>query len=273
MASRANVGSDDPTLLYLKNVHKETMQALPKRTNKEAQNDILTKQDFNTASTSMYTEMIGLINDLKSDLKDNDAKDRRIDFLEKKVDFLEKQLLKTCLELEKSQQYQNRDTLKICGIKEPTDLGPNQPEDTDSLVTKFFEKASIPVPKEELSVTHRVPSRNSGRYKALLAKLRSRIVRNTVMRKKKEIRENTLLKEDFPDAFIVEHLTPMRAKVAYQLRQDTTIEKVWTIDGRLKVVLRGAAPTDKPITVDNLSQLTRIPGWSNDDVTKLVFEA
>ena len=82
MASRANVGSDDPTLLYLKNVHKDTMQALPKRTNKEAANDILTKQDFNTTSTSMYKEMIGLLHDLKNDLKNDDAKDRRIEFLE-----------------------------------------------------------------------------------------------------------------------------------------------------------------------------------------------
>ena len=175
----------------------------------------------------------------------------------------------------KSQQYQNLDTLKICGIKEPVHQGSGNPprEDTDSLVTKFFEKADIPVSKKELSVTHRVPTRDSGRSKALLVKLRSRNVRNSIMRKKKDIRENTQLKEDFPDAFIVEHLTPMRAKVAYKLRQDTSIEKVWTIDGRLKVILRGAAPSDKPITVDSLSQLTKIPGWTNDDVTKLVFES
>ena len=275
MASRANVGSNDPTLLYLKGIHKETMQALPKRSKSPAHNDILTKQDYEQATTSMYTEIIGLFNNLKNDLKNDDSKDQRIEFLEKKCDYLEKQLVKTHLELEKSQQYQNRDTLKICGIKEPVHQGSNPPrEDTDALVTKFFEKADIPVPKEELSITHRVPSRDSGRCKALLVKLRSRNVRNSVMRKKKDIRENTLLKEDFPDAFIVEHLTPMRAKVAYRLRQDTTnIEKVWTIDGRIKVILRGASSTDKPITVDSLSQLTKIPGWTNDDVTKLVFEA
>ena len=93
------------------------------------------------------------------------------------------------------------------------------------------------------------------------------------MRKKKEIRENDILKGDYPDAFIVEHLTPLRSKVAYKLRNDENIEKVWSIDGRLKVVLKGVAPTEKPITVDSLAQLTQIPGWTKDDIKKLVFEA
>ena len=125
--------------------------------------------------------------------------------------FLEEQLVKQGLDLEKSQQYQNRDTLKICGIKEPADL---RSEDTDDTVVKFFEKASVPLDKQELSVTHRVPSREAGRSNVLV-KLRSRTVRNSLMRKKKDMRENQQLKADYPDAFIVEHLTPLRSKVAY----------------------------------------------------------
>ena len=93
------------------------------------------------------------------------------------------------------------------------------------------------------------------------------------MRKKKELRDNAILKGDYPDAFIVEHLTPMRAKVAYKLRNDDTVERVWTIDGRLKVILKGTSQPDKPITVDSLEQLIQIPSWSKNDIEKLVFEA
>ena len=70
---------------------------------------------------------------------------------------------------------------------------------------------------------------------------------------KKDFRDNEVLKGDYPDAFIVEHLTPLRAKVAYQLQQDDTIERVWTIDGRIKVVKKGAPTNDKPITIDSLA--------------------
>ena len=123
-------------------------------------------------------------------------------------------------------------------------------------------------------MTHRLPSRDTARSEALLVKLRSRIVRNSLIRMKKDFRNNELLKGEYPDAFIVEHLTPLRAKVAYQLRNDETIERVWTIDGRIKVIKKGAGTNDKPITIDSLAQLTKLgPNWTKEAIKKLVFEA
>ena len=155
---------------------------------------------------------------------------------DEEVLFLRNQVVNLRLDLEKSQQYNNRDSFKICGIKEPTNLRPNETENTNDTVTKFFETASVDLPVQELSMTHRVPTRDTTKSKALLVKLRSRIVRNKLIRMKKDFRENELLKREYPDAFIVEHLTPLRAKVCYQLRQDVTIAKCWTIDGRIKGV-------------------------------------
>ncbi len=123
-------------------------------------------------------------------------------------------------------------------------------------------------------MTHRVPTRNSAKSKGLLVKLRSRIKRNELIRMKKDFRDNKLLKSEYPDAFIVAHLTPLRAKVCYKLRHDETIEKVWTIDGRIKIVKKGSAPTDKPITIDSLAQLTQLGAtWTKKDIEKLVLEA
>ena len=269
---RAFDEASDANMLHFKATLKETISGLPKHRKNEATSDICTRADIELVFISMYMQMVGIVQGVKDEM--TDMKNDHVKQLENrdiKINYLEGQIVKSRLELEKSQQYNNRDMFKICGIKEPT-LGPNEREDTDTTVTKFFEKARINLPKEELSMTHRLPSRDSTRSKALLVKLRTRTLRNSVMRKKKEMRDNELLKGDYPDAFIVEHLTPMRAKVAYKLRNDENIEKCWTIDGRLKVVKRGAAPTDKPITVDSLGQLTLL-GWTKQDITKLVFEA
>ena len=46
------------------------------------------------------------------------------------------------------------------------------------------------------------------------------------------MRESTTFKQSYPDAFMVEHLTPASGKSAYHIRQDTSIAKSWSIDGR-----------------------------------------
>ena len=80
-----------------------------------------------------------------------------------------------------------------------------------------------------------------------------------------------VFKREYLDAFIVEHLTPLRSKVAYMLRNDDSIAKTWTIDGRIKVIKSNALPSDKPITIDSLEQLTRI-GWTTKQIENLIFE-
>ena len=175
------------------------------------------------------------------------------------------------LELEKSQQYQNRDTFKICGVKEPT-LGPNEYEDTTKTVTTFFSKAKVNLPEQELSMTHRVPSRDATKANPLLVKLRSRILRNKLIRMKKDLQKDAAFKSEYPDAFIVEHLTPLRAKVCYKLRQDENIGACWTIDGRIKVHKAGYTDNDKPITIDSLAQLTKLGGtWTKEAIANMVF--
>ena len=245
---------------------EEKFSQLPKKQQKEAAADILTKSDAKTLFLTFSKELIEMVVNLKDEIAEKDK------VRDEEVLFLRNQVVNLRLDLEKSQQYNNRDSFKICGIKEPTNLRPNETENTNDTVTKFFETASVDLPVQELSMTHRVPTRDTTKSKALLVKLRSRIVRNKLIRMKKDFRENELLKREYPDAFIVEHLTPLRAKVCYQLRQDVTIAKCWTIDGRIKVVKKDAQANEKPITIDSLAQLTKL-GWTKKDVEKLIFEA
>ena len=163
--------------------------------------------------------------------------------------------------------------IKLCNVEEPT-LLPGEHENTDDTVITLFGAANVTLSKEEISISHRLPGKESARLNkpaAILLKCDLRNTRNKLIRQKKALRENQDFKRKYPDAFIVEHLTPMRSKVAYMLRNDDTIAKTWTIDGRIKVVKSDALPTDKPITIDSLMQLTKL-GWSMKKIENLIFE-
>ena len=93
------------------------------------------------------------------------------------------------------------------------------------------------------------------------------------MRNKKILRDNESFKEAHPNAFIVEQLTPLRSKIAYMLRQDTTIGTTWTINGRIKFLPLGAdKKTTKPKSIDCLSQLKQVMSWTEEKIEELVFE-
>ena len=252
------------TVAYMEGIMNSTMRDIPKKNKQETAADTMTKSQYEIVNMKIVKELIDIIHSLKSE---SDAK-----YAELKAEnvTLRKLIVSTRLNQEKSMQYENRDTLKICGIKEPR-LPAGEFENTDNTVTKLFEKANIALNNEEINITHRLPGRDGTKPSAMLVKCGLRNVRNRIIRQKKTLKENEAFKTEYPGVFIVEHLTPLRSKVAYMLRQDPTIAKIWSIDGRLKVIKTNASPTDRPITIDSLAQLTRI-GWTEDIIAKLVLE-
>ena len=77
-----------------------------------------------------------LVEMIQNEQKEKDeVKQKEIDSLKTQVSQLKDKLFHTRLDLEKSQQYNNRDSFKICGIKKPT-LERGQHEDTAETVTK-----------------------------------------------------------------------------------------------------------------------------------------
>ena len=199
--------------------------------------------------------------------------DEEIESLKNENTNLKKKLMTKSFDLEKLQQYQNRDVIKICGVKEPTGLGPRDFENTNQTVKDVFSKLnSTIITDQDISVTHRLKSRvqRPGQPRAILFKASRRDFRNKLMRQKKNMRENQDFKAAYPGVFMVEHLTPMRSKVAYKLRHDANIEKCWTIDGKIKVIKHGAATTAYPITIDSLQDLTKLD-WSQEEIEELAF--
>ena len=68
-------------------------------------------------------------------------------------------LINTKCDLEMTQQYGNRDTLKLCNIPEPS-LPARAKENTEDTIVTALGKAGITITKEDISVSHRLPARN-----------------------------------------------------------------------------------------------------------------
>ena len=188
---------------------------------------------------------------------------------------LTKALVTTKLELEKTQQHANRDTFKLCNVKEPQ-LPQGEFENTQDTIIKALATANVPIKKEEISSPFRVPGKPDNARpgptapKNIIIKCALQDVKDKIMRNKKMLRDNEAFQKDFPQAFIVEQLTPLRSKVAYMLRNDPNIEKVWSINGRIKYVVAGAG-NERPKTIDSLAQLKLVPGWNEEKVENLVL--
>ena len=278
----ASVGSDDPNVKHLTGFLKGVINDLgapPKikskkggkhhdePANSDPLNMPLTRSQYIAIQSKMYIEIVALMKGQE------ETSDRKIVQLTDENKRLRKQLVNTHLELERSNQYSNRDTFKICGIKEPQSANGQHRENTNDTVAKVLDKAGIAIKPEEISVSHRIGKGNAGtdKPKPILVKCSLQAVRTRVIRKRKAMRDSEAFKQAYPGAFIVEHLTPLRSKVAYKLRHDRNIAKTWTIDGRIKVIKVEANENDDPITIDSLSQLKLI-GWSDDMIEELVLE-
>ena len=218
------------------------------------------EQLFNILSISLK-DIVEMVGSVRSELTET------INDLKADNSSLRRELINVKCDLEMHQQYGNRDTLKLCNVPEPK-LPPKVNEDTNQTVIDVLKKAGINVSKQDISVSHRLPSKDG--IKPIICKFGLRNVRNHVIRGKKQMRESNEFKDSYPDVFMVEHLTPLRGKVAYQLRKDDTIAKSWSIDGRLKVLKVGYSDSDKPINITSLQDLTKLD-WSQARIDDLIM--
>ena len=277
MASIVAASHEDINVKYLTENLKTILQGQPKPTKAERQSDAITTSFYEQTQGKILCEIVGLFNYLITKVEKVQEivgpMRTEITTLTDENAKLKKALVNTRLDFERSQQYHNRDTFKLCGIKEPR-LTPGQYEDTADTIIKALNTASIPLKKEDISASYRVPGKEGSRSgpKNLLIKCGLHNTKDRIMRNKKILRLNDAFQKEYPEAFIVEQLTSLRSKVAYMLRHDASVEKTWTINGRIKVVLRGAETNAKPRTIDSLAQLKQVMSWPEDNIEKLVLE-
>ena len=130
MAAYVTAGSDNVNVKSLKKVLTDAMQELSKKKTGKTAN-VTTHDDLTSMFTTFIQETVGMHNYFNQNLKETNQKleeaQDKIKTLEesRKSDGeelikLKKELVSTKLELERNQQVANRDTFKLCGVKEPT---------------------------------------------------------------------------------------------------------------------------------------------------------
>ena len=130
----------------------------------------------------------------------------------------EVQVLK--FDLDRQNQYSRREPIRISDISETG-------ENTNALVTKLAADIGVSVTETDISVSHRLPGR-PGSARSVIVKCVRRVTKTSMMKNKRR-----LCDLDLKGVFLNDDLTPFRVKLARTLRNDSTIGKVWTIDGRI----------------------------------------
>ncbi|XP_053393539.1 uncharacterized protein LOC128555350 [Mercenaria mercenaria] len=158
------------------------------------------------------------INSLKTESeslkKSNTALQDRVDYLEFQVD--------------SSERYSRRDSLRISGIVESKD------ENTDTHIMKMASAVGSPLSLEDISVSHKVGKpKVSEKPRDILVKFVSRRPRDLFYRNR------VLLKsKGYKGQFVNEDLTKYRASLLYEARQlvkNKNIVGAWSTNGNIVI--------------------------------------
>ena len=133
----------------------------------ETEERLIPESIFKVILTKTFAEFVGMLNEAKRENKEE------VKSLTGQIKDLKKHVVTGRLEQEKSQQYMNRDVIKFCGIPEANLTGPNRREDTNKTLKDCLQAADITLTDEEISVSHRLPTKETtrnGKPKTMLLK-------------------------------------------------------------------------------------------------------
>ena len=133
--------------------------------------------------------------------------------------------LSSLFNADSNQQYGRRDNVRIFGVEE----APN--EDVYQAVIDVAEKAGCQVSRADISICHKVPSRNvkPGQGRPIIAKFVRRQTKIGLMTNKKK------LKDSENKIYINDDLTLLRARLAKALRQRQDVTSVNMINEKIVV--------------------------------------
>ncbi|XP_072177047.1 uncharacterized protein [Diadema setosum] len=165
-------------------------------------------------------------------------------------------------EVERLEQYTRKENVKIYGLKE------EQGENTTGVVLDLAKQMGVDIKATDLSICHRLgstPADDHQRKKerTVIARFTRREAKATFMRAKKGLRK----REDLKHVYINDDLTRLRSKVVQEMRKDTGILRVWTIDGKIHYISKSDGR--QSIRVLDLLDNLRDIGWDEDRIKKL----
>ena len=137
---------------------------------------------------------------------------------------IKKQLLEARFNYDRLEQHGRKGSVRISGLTDPH----TNDEDTDQLVIKLAEDCGLNLKKEDISVSHRLGSKEATCDRSVIVKFVSRNNKRLLMMKKKALKE----KAGYGDVYINEDITTNRYKLMKYLR-DKEKKVTWSRDGKM----------------------------------------
>ena len=177
------------------------------------------------ARFKVHVDSLGArINDIEARLNAKyDTLQTRVVTLESKVKSLESKVELLQAEMDKSEQYSRRNSLRIW-TNDPEQAG----EDTDKIVLACAEKLGVNLNLEEIDRSHRVGRVGGNKPRAIIVKMATYRSRQKLYRNRRRDR----------GIFISEDLTKKRSNLMYnarRLKRGKAIKSCYTRDGRVYI--------------------------------------
>ena len=160
-------------------------------------------------------------------------KKQTIDEAKDNIDYGGRQCdLKARNETELIKGYKRRDNVRIIGIPENPNVDENgrriyeSNEESIEKVTKVATAIGAYISESDISIAHRLPTRNH-HPRTMIACFARRIGKVNLLRNKKKLFQSSTMR----DVKIFEHLTAPGVKFLHLMKKDARIETVWTREG------------------------------------------
>lgn len=210
-------------------------------------NDLDTSQKF--LAEKYDTLLIGI----QEQKKHNKDSSDRIHGINTEVGCVRNDIYDIQLRLDANEQYGRRDTLEIQGIPDIADDNPTQ------LVIETARLIDVELEPNDISIAHRLPSKNSRRQRNIIVKFTRRVKRDEVFNARKKLKSKRT--KDLPSVqiqsesspvnhnaviHINESLTPYRKRLFGRIldyKKNHHFKYLWTSNG--KIVLRESDTSTK----------------------------
>lgn len=159
------------------------------------------------------------------------------------------------------EQYIRRECLEFSGIPEKKD------EDTNQIVMDICEAVGIDISEEEISVSHRLPSkpdrRSADRPKVIVARFVRRDIRDQIYKARSQLRNKTTKDIGYRDSYkiyISESLTQKNKelfKSCLQVKKSQKFKFIWTKYGRI-YMRKDESPASPVVQITSTKDLQKL---------------
>ena len=159
--------------------------------------------------------------------------------------------------IDKLEQYQRKDNMRLAGITDPH----LKDENTNEAVIKVAKDMGVVIKPEDISVSHRLGKVTAPYNRPLIVKFTRRDTKKKIMMNKKNLKD----KDGYENIYLNDDLTSNRYKICKELRK--LHDSAWTREG--KIIVKEIKDGDtKYSTIDSYQDFSKL-NWSEEKLIEL----